>query len=65
MDVARRHIAGGGSDGDLGLLEILVGKADGAQHGAGGGTIIAIYDDGGVRAEGVGGLAHGRKMEEK
>ena len=59
VDVARRHVAGGRGDGDLGFFEIFVGEADGAQHGAGGGAVMAVDDDGGVRAEGVGGLAHG------
>jgi hypothetical protein len=56
MHVARRHVARGGGDGDLGFFEIVVGEAHGAQHGAGGSAVVAVNNDGGVWAGE--GLAH-------
>ena len=54
VDIAGRHVAGSGGDGDLGLLEVLVGKADGAKHGPGGRAVGAVDDDGGEGAGGIG-----------
>jgi len=61
VDVARRHVARGRGDGDLGLLEIGVGETDGAEHGAGGRAVITVDDHGGM---GPGDLVRGRSAHE-
>jgi hypothetical protein len=42
VHVARGEVASSGGDADLRLLEILIGEADGAEHGAGGGAVVAV-----------------------
>ena len=50
VHVARGDHAPGGGDADLGFFEIGAGEADGVQHGAAGGALGAIDDEGGVFA---------------
>jgi hypothetical protein len=50
-----------GGDADDGLLEILIGETDGAQHRARAGAAGSIMHDRRVRAKGINGLgAHGK-----
>jgi len=58
VNVTRGHVAGGGRHGDLRFGEILVGETDCTEHGARGGAVVAIYDDGRMGAIGDGIRAH-------